>query len=173
MDVIMDREMFGHLTTVLERYQIPFLSGWVEREIDLANIRAFFRLLWAQEAPDLLRESLIGGGSLAPEFYRKIQDEPQEALAQRFAPTRYGRCVEEGSSSFRAKGSFARLEGLSDSLLITYLRTSAYTAFGVEPLMAYGLLVEFEIKALRTAAVGVANAVPQEFIQERLPDVYL
>lgn len=121
----------------------------------------------------MLKEGLCEGGSLDLEFYRALQDESREALPQRFASTRYAKLVDEGISFFRTKGSFARLEQMVDGFLIRYLRRAALSTFGVEPLMAYALIKEYEVKALRTTAVGKWNAISQESIQERLPDVYI
>ncbi|MFQ6093775.1 MAG: V-type ATPase subunit [bacterium] len=173
LDVIVDREMFSFLLSVLKRSRIPFLWGWLEREIDLVNIRTFLRLRWTQQRSELLRQGLCEGGSLAVEFYRALQDEPLEGLAQRFGSTRYARLVDEGISALQSRGSFGRLEQLCDGFLISYLRRARYATFGVEPLVAYVLTVEFEIKAVRAVVVSKWNRIPPESIRERLPSVYV
>lgn len=173
LDVAVDREMFSHLLSVLRRSAVPFLWGWAEREIDLVNIRTFLRLLWSQKMPELLRESLIEGGSLAIDFYRSLKEEPLEGLSQRFGPTRYGALVDEGMAFLLTQGSFSRLEQVCDGFLISYLRRAAFATFGVEPLMAYVLVKEFETKAVRTVFVGKWNRIPPESIRGTLPDVYL
>lgn len=173
LDVTIDREMYAYFGSVLGTSQVPFLRGWLEREIDLINIKSFLRSVWTQEMVQSLKESLCEGGSVAVEFYRTLQEEPRESLPQRFAQTRYGKLVDEGLSVFRTRGTFARLEQMADGYLMTYLRRAALTAFGIEPLVAYALLKEYEIQALRTTAVGKWNAISQESIREHLPDVYI
>ena len=173
LDVKIDREMFAYFWSVLKQAKVPFLQGWLERVIDLVNIKTFFRSVWTQEAGQHLKESLVENGSLEIEFYRTLREEPRETHPQRVGATRDARCVDEGISFFRTKGTFARLEQLADGYMITYLRRTALTAFGIEPIMAYAFLKEYEIRALRTLAVGKWNTISQESIRERLPDVYI
>ena len=173
VDVFVDKEMFGHHLSVLKRAHVPFLWGWMEREIDLANIKTFFRLRWTQEVPELLKQSLCKGGSLDIDFFRVLQEETQEAMSQRFGATRYAALVEEGISFLQTTGSFARLEQLCDGTILSYLHRTIFATFSVELLVAYALIKEYEIKALRTVAVGTWNRIPQESIRERLPDAYI
>lgn len=173
LDVLVDKAMFSHFLSVVMKVGMMFLWGWLEREIDLLNIKTFVRLLWSQQAPELLKTNLCDGGSLAVEFYRMLQEEPLDGLPQRFGQTRYARLLDEGIASLQTKGSFARLEQLCDGFLITYLGRARLTTFGLEPLMAYVLIKEYEIKAIRTIFTCKWNHLPPESIQERLPDVYL
>ena len=173
LDLIVDRILFAHFLSIVRQAGMPFLWGWLEREIDLLNIKAFLRLLWSQKTPEALRVSLCDGGSLSVDSYRMIQDEPLEGLSQRFGQTRYAKLVDEGLTSLRTRASFARLEQLCDGFLINYLRRAALHTFGLEPLMAYVLIKEFEIKAVRTVFICKWNRLPPESIQERLPDVYI
>ena len=171
--ILVDKEMFAHFLSVVMRAGMPFVWGWLEREIDLLNIKTFLRLHWNQKTSELLKMSLCDGGSLPSEFYRLLQEEPLDGLPQRFGHTRYAKIIEEGISSLQTKGSFARLEQLCDGFLIMYLGRAAFTTFGVEPLMAYVLIKEFEMKAVRTVFISKWNHLPPESIRERLPDVYL
>jgi len=43
----------------------------------------------------------------------------------------------------------------------------------VEPLTAYVLLKEFEIRSVRAVLVGKLNGLPKKKIKERLPGAYL
>jgi V/A-type H+-transporting ATPase subunit C len=173
LDVLVDKAMFSHFLSIVMKAGMVFLWGWLEREIDLLNIKTFLRLRWSQQAPELLKAYLCEGGSLAVEFYRMLDEEPLEGLPQRFGQTRYAKLLDEGVASLQTQESFARLEQLCDGFLITYLRRAGLTTFGLEPLMAYGLIKEFEIKAIRTIFICKWNHLPPQTIQERLPDVYL
>lgn len=173
LDVLVDKDMYHHHLSVLQKSKAPFLWGWMEREIDVTNIKTFFRLRWAQEMSDLLRQHLCTGGSLSIEFYRTLVEEPQDTMPHRFGSTRYAKVVEEGASFLQAKGSFARLEQLCDGYLLSYLRRASFVTFGVEPLVSYVVIKEYEIKALRTVAVGKWNRIKLDAIRERLPDAYV
>jgi V/A-type H+-transporting ATPase subunit C len=81
--------------------------------------------------------------------------------------------VSEGISQLKAQKSFAALERSVDDLLIQLLKQSREASFGVEPVVAYLLLKEYEIQAVRAVMVGKLNQLPKEKIKERLPSEYI
>ena len=87
--------------------------------------------------------------------------------------TPYASVVEEGISYLSSHNSFTFLEKLCVDHKMTYLKKARTTPFGVEPLISYFLIKDFEMSALRTVLVGKANAIPYEQIKERLPGEYI
>jgi V/A-type H+-transporting ATPase subunit C len=173
LDVAVDKEQYDFMSQVLRRLKNPFLQTWLIREVDLQNIKTFLRLRWLDENIKLLERNMLPGGSLGAGFFREIREEPLDVLAQAFAMTPYGKAVAEGISQLKAKKSFAPLERICDDLLIKFLKRSREASFGAEPVIAYLLLKEFEIRAVRAVLVGKLNGLPKEKIKERLPSEYV
>jgi V/A-type H+-transporting ATPase subunit C len=81
--------------------------------------------------------------------------------------------VSDGIEQLKVHGSFAPLERGCDDLMMELLRTSGRTSFGPEPLAAFVLLKEFEIRSVRAVLVGKLNGLPRDKIKERLPGAYI
>lgn len=173
MDIEVDRRLFSCLLGSEVVKELPFLLSWVKREIDLANIRAFLRIKCMGGDIDVLKSSLIDGGSLSLPFFFPLEEQPLEALPQAFSRTPYARLVEEGVDGIIKSDSFSRLERLGDEFIISFLRSSNRVVFGPEPIVTYLLLREYELKKIRTIMVGKVNDLPREWIKERLPDVHV
>ena len=58
-------------------------------------------------------------------------------------------------------------------LLWNFLRSLYNNPFGIAPLAAYILARENEIKMVRIILSGKLNGFPDEFIRERLRDMYV
>jgi V/A-type H+-transporting ATPase subunit C len=173
LDVAVDREQYAFMAQELRGLGNPFLRRWLTWEVDILNIKAFLRLRWLEESPKSLEKDMLTGGTLGADYFRSIREEPLETLPQAFQKTPYGRTIAEGIVQLRVQKSFAPLERSCDELLIQFLKASRETSFGVEPVVAYLLLKEFEIKAVRAALVGKLNDLPKEKIKERLPGEFV
>jgi V/A-type H+-transporting ATPase subunit C len=173
LDVGVDQEQYFHMDEVLRRQDNQFLQTWLTWEIDIINIKSFLRLRWLEENLKYLERDMLPGGSLDADFFRQIREEPLDTLAQAFQRTPYGKGIADGISKLQAQKSFAALERSCEDIMIHFLRRSRETSFGVEPVVAYLFLKEFEIKAVRAVLVGKLNALPKEKIKERLPSEYV
>jgi V/A-type H+-transporting ATPase subunit C len=173
LDIAVDQEQYAFMAEELGRLNNAFLQAWLIREVDLLNIKAFLRLRWLGENLKSLERDMAPGGSLDVEFFREIREESLESLTQMFQRTPYGKAIADGISQLQARESFAPLERNCDDLLIQFLRRSRETSFGVEPVVAYLMLKEFEIKAVRAVLVGKLNDLPKERIKERLAGEYV
>lgn len=173
LDVAVERQQFAYLSRAVRSWRSSFMESWLTWEIDLLNIKSFFRLKWLEESVKNFDAVMLPGGSLEGGFFRHIREEPWEALAQIFQRTPYGRAVAEGIAQLKARRSFAALERSCDDLLMELLKTSRETSFGAEPVAAYLFMKELEIRGVRAVLVGKRNNLPKEKIKERLPSAYV
>lgn len=173
LDAAVERIQYAELSRMIAELDNRFLSAWLAWQVDLLNIRSFLRFRWLQEDLKVFPQVLLPGGSLGWDFFRPIREEPLETLGGAFGRTPYGRAVSDGIGALRSRRRFAPLERGCDDLMIELLRTSNRTSFGVEPLAAYVLLKEFEIRSVRAVLVGKLNGLPRDRIKERLPGAYL
>ncbi len=173
LDAAVESVQYAELSGMIAKMDNRFLSTWLSWEVDLLNIRSFLRFRWLQEDLKTFQGILLPGGSLGWDFFRPIREEPLETLAQAFGRTPYGRMVGDGIGQLQSRRSFAPLERGCDDLMMELLGTSSRASFGVEPLAAYVMLKEFEIRSVRAVLVGKLNGLPRDKIKERLPGAYL
>jgi len=172
LDAAVDQAVAEDLARVFRALDLTFLLAWLAIRSDALNLQALVRLKWAGEDARILRSVALPGGAIPPEKLRDIEDEPIETIPARLAATRYGRILEDGIGALRA-GGFARLASRFGGLEAEHLARARWEPFGAEPLAAYALLKEIEIRALRMVLVGKANGIEAERLRENLPSAYV
>ncbi len=81
--------------------------------------------------------------------------------------------MENGWHDLINNGSFVGFERTGRDLILGHLRKANLIAFGIEPLIAYLLTKENEVRMIRTIMVGKLNNLQPDRIKESLPRVYL
>ena len=170
IDILTDGEMYKRFSSVIRPFGNPFLNRWLDLEIDLANIKTLVRVKWLDLDTALLTQSLIEGGSIKGTELFPLRETPWEAVVSFFSKTRYAKAVATGTDALLKSDSFLPLEKMADVTLISYLERAKVQSLGIEPLVTYLLLKEYEFKAVRTVVVGKANQLPVELIRKKLPE---
>lgn len=170
VDILTDGEMYKRLSSVIRPFGNNFLNRWLDLEIDLANIKTLVRVKWLDLDTALLTQSLIEGGSIKETELFPLRETPWETVASFFSKTRYAKTVATGTDALLKSDSFLPLEKMADVTLISYLERAKVQSLGIEPLVAYLLLKEYEFKAVRTVLVGKANHLPAELMRNKLPE---
>jgi len=172
IDLMVDNEMFQFYGREATRRRSEFLSRLLALTIDLTNIKTLARAKRLKEEKETLRLAILEGGELSAKWYIDLSDEAWESFPQRFYATPYHRIVNEGYESVQEAKSFLKLEKLCDDHLVDFLRVTRFTAFGVEPLVAYFVAKLNELKILRLLFVGKLRGIEATRMKERLPDVF-
>jgi V/A-type H+-transporting ATPase subunit C len=172
IDIEMDRGLYALMTDQSRATDNRFLTDYVRSLIDISNIKTFFRIRNLSNAWSLMERVIYGNGTLPASLYRSALNEPLEAALGRFKGTAYQQYVEESVESWQKTGAMTAFEKGGDEMMMEYIRKSRYKAFGVEPLVAYLLVRENEIKTLRMVLVGKVNQMAPEIIRERLGKIY-
>jgi len=68
---------------------------------------------------------------------------------------------------------FTTIEKLFDNKLIEYVKSAKYISYGIEPLAAYLIAKENEIKIARIIMAGKLAGIPSELIRERMRETYV
>ncbi len=153
-----DSVMAEMLTSYTEN---PFLVKYYKFWVDLTNIKTILRLLFLEKYQDLIDFALLTGGNIGKDTIKKAKIENSDSLEDLYRGTIY-------SSLLEWKDSFSLLEKESERLLILFLKSVAFEAIGVEPVIAYLLIKENEIRNLRIIFIGKMNGVGEDLIKERL-----
>ena len=180
--LLLERELFESLIwldepikslELTERCKNTFLISFLRHFIDLANIKLFLRMINLGRPKDDLAKMLFIGGYIGRDSFLKIYDEPLYMFISNFRYTDYAEAVREGTEYFQRQNSFLRLERKIDDYLIGFLKQAKYITFGPEPILAYYLAKQNEIKLIRWVIIGKLNDLPKEEILERLNDTYV
>ncbi len=133
--------------------------------IDLYNLRTLMRLKFAQrdESTYFLQEGFV-------ERDRFVQglDLNYDSLAALFFATPYFELVEEGTRYFRDRQSFLALERGCEDYLMGFLKTTRYLIAGCQPVIAYLLMKEAEIRTVRMILTGKKNGLEPSLMMDRL-----
>ncbi len=142
-----------------------FVLNLFRLEIDLTNIRTVLRLkhLDAEQ-----RNVLLPGGFLDADRLRQALETGFESLGQLFFATPYYRIVEAGAGYLSANESFLKLEQQCEEYLTGYLRATAQITAGPQPIVAFLLIKEQEIRTVRLILTAKKNLLDTKLILDRI-----
>jgi len=177
IDIIIDNHLHNFLYDCAVKYKNPFLKGYFEAVADLNNIKNFMRIKNLGGSIKMLDTVLLSHGTLDKKLFLQQYEETIEnfvgdLVATDLVKTPYVGLVAEAIRGWEEEHSLAIFEKLTDNYLINYTKPAQYIVFGVEPLIAYVLAKEHEIKLIRIIITGKINDLPIEIINERLRDTY-
>jgi V/A-type H+-transporting ATPase subunit C len=171
-DLVLDHAYFAFLLQQAQDHGTTFFIQFVRVWIDLVNIETFFRMRYFRPDLETVRLAFHNGGTIPVSHFLALLDEPPEVLGHRFYATAYFSLVEHGSAALEATGSFSRLEKLLDDYLIDFVRRTKVYPFGSEPLIAYLLAKEHELKMLRMIFMAKTVHIREAALKHRMPEVY-
>lgn len=144
-----------------------FLLELFRMQIDLINIRTMLRLKFTDS---LDRNVFLDGGYVETSLLKHCLDGGYEAIAALFYATPYYDILESGVSYLTAKHSFVKLEANCDNHMNGFLRTTFMITAGPQPVFAYLLLKEGEIRNIRLILTGKMNSLGTQLILDRIGD---
>lgn len=160
-DMLLDRAAYREMHELAKQSGSAYVCDIVAVMCDLANIRIFARVHKMEKNADFLLHALLDGGTIGKEDFVRSQN-----LSELLSGTKYAEL-----SDFEA--DISELEKQADNFMIRYIKKAKYVAFGIEPLVAYLLAKENEIKLARIILTGKKNGLPPEMIKERLRESYV
>jgi len=177
IDIIIDNHLYSFMYDRVADYPNPFLKSYFEAVADLNNIKNFIRIKILGGSIRMLDNVLLPHGNLdkklfLQQFEETIENFIADLVAADLVRTPYMNLVAEAIRGWEEEHSLATFEKLVDNYLINYIKPAQYIIFGVEPLIAYLLAKEHEIKLIRIIMTGKINDLPIEIINERLRDTY-
>ncbi|MHC4216703.1 MAG: V-type ATPase subunit [Planctomycetota bacterium] len=142
-----------------------FLSGLFRVQIDLNNIRTMLRLKFTESE---LRNVFIEGGFVELDRLEKARDLGYEAIAPLFFASPYHRLVETGIAYLASEKSFLKIEQQCDEYINGFLRSTSNITAGHQPVVAYLLLKEHEIRNVRLILTAKKNGLENKLILDRI-----
>ncbi len=142
-----------------------FLLGLFRIQSDLANIRTMLRLRFTEAQQ---RNVFLPGGYIERDRLMRGLDVGGEGLAALFFATPYFELVQAGAAYAASEKSFLKIEQQCEEYLNGYLRTTISITAGTQPIIAYLLAKENEIRMVRLVLTARKNGLNPKLILDRI-----
>lgn len=147
------------------RLKSIFLLGLFRTQIDLTNIRTMLRLKFTDSEQ---RNVFLKGGFLEQERLERGIELGYESLASLFFATPYHRLVEASAGYLTSDKSFLRAEQQCEEHLTGFLKSTIQITTGPQPIIAYLLMKENEIRKVRLILTAKKNNLDTKLIIDRI-----
>ncbi|MFC1677475.1 V-type ATPase subunit [Planctomycetota bacterium] len=165
IDHALDKSHFEFKLKRAEELKNTFILELFRMQIDLTNIRTMLRLKFTESQT---RDVFISGGYVDSDKLKHGLDIGYEALAPLFFATPYFDIVEAGAAYLNTNNSFLKLEQKCEDHLMGFLKTTSQITAGIQPVIAYLLRAEYEIRTVRLILTAKKNALDTKLILDRL-----
>jgi len=142
-----------------------FLLGLFRIQIDLTNIRTMLRLKFTESEE---RNVFLKGGFIELERFIHALELGYETLGQLFFVTPYYRVVETGTNYLMSNKSFLKVEQQCEEFLTGFLKNTIQITAGPQPIIAFLLMKENEIRNVRLILTAKKNYLDTKLILDRL-----
>lgn len=149
-----------------------FLIDYLHRFSDVQNIITIIRRKTHELGHDGLTDALLNAGTLDHTFLEKVYDSGWESMATAFKTTEYGKMVSDALTQIEQPNFLAILDACGAQYLIDYLQRAKQQCFGIEPILAFYLARDHELKVARTLWMGKAFDYAQEKLKLRAQKLY-
>jgi V/A-type H+-transporting ATPase subunit C len=147
------------------RLKSTFLLGLFRIQIDLTNIRTMLRLKFTESDQ---RNVFLDGGFIELQRLKKGLDIDYAAMGSLFFVTPHYRLVEAGANYLMSDKSFLKAEQQCDEFFTGFLKTTIQITAGPQPIIAFLLMKENEIRKVRLILTAKRNFLDAKLILDRL-----
>lgn len=173
IDLYLDKLYFHFMLDEAKSLNEPFLVEYTKILIDLTNIVTFFRLRLAERSKTFLGDVLIPEGFIDKDKLLGVYQDSLDSLVKVLYYSPYGALIERMVSVFEQRKDISYVEKLRDDYLMHLMKRAKYVMFGIQPIVAFMVAKDMEIKNLRIIITGKQAGLPENILKERLRDVYV
>lgn len=173
IDITIDKGIYEYMLEVARESKMEYLLDIVSFMIDIINIKSFIRVNIQERGREFMLKVFLPGGKLDKDIFINNIADSLESFANKIMHTDHFKWVKEGIGEYIKKGDLGSIEKYGDNFIIDYLKKAKFVSFGPDPIVAYILARENEIRAIRIILTGKKNEVSPDIIRERLRDVYV
>ena len=168
IDILLDKEYYRLCVEKAEESENKFVVNLFQKEIDLVNIKTFFRCRTLKKDKNFFSKVFIGEGILAKQLFLEFYEKEENAFLRKLSFTPYAK-----ATTGYAKEGLRRLELSCDNFLLEYVKKTKLITAGLEVVIAYLIAKENEIKLLRSVLIGKINEIPAQMIRERMRETFV
>ncbi len=165
VDYAIDRVQAQYNLRRARKLKSVFLLGLFKIQIDLTNIRTMLRLKFTESEQ---RNVFLEGGFIELERFRHGLELGYEGLGPLFFVTPYHRIVDTGANYLASKKSFLKVEQQCEEHLTGFLKSTVQITSGPQPIIAFLLLKENEIRTVRLILTARKNSLDTKLILDRI-----
>lgn len=166
-DAVIDRAALEAMQNEANRLKSGFMQKYAQLTTVCADIQTAYRCSRMQKSESFLETAICGSPELDKNSLIREALKGTDALLSWLEGTSYNEAAELISSSS------AQFEKWCDDALIALAEEAKLKAFGIEPLAAYYIAKEMEIKNLRILIVCKSCGASRETIIERMRRLYV
>ena len=166
-DSVIDTAALEAMQRAAYRHGGKFMRRYAEMTALYADIKTAYRCALMKKPKSFIETAAGGTSELDKDSLVKAALEGVDGLFAYLENTQYS------DAAKLLRESPAKFEKLCDDEMIELAQTSRMTAFGTEPLAAYYLAKEAEIKNLRIISVCKESGTDRETITERMRKLYV
>lgn len=165
IDYALDYMHFEHKLNRAIQIKNIFMTELFRMQIDINNIKTLLRLKFTDSE---VRDVFIFGGYLNIRELKTALDADFEAVKNMFAHTTYKEIFEQGINYLTENNSFIKLEQKCDEHFAGFLKTTNNITAGPQPIIAYLLSKEAEIRKIRLILTAKKNELEKQLILDRI-----
>lgn len=173
IDTLLDKYMFENMLAVANDLNTEFITRYVRETIDITNIKTMLRVKKQNKDGKFLQSVIIPGGTVDSSLLVAGLNEGLETFIRKISRTPYSKVLTSILEEYTANDSISSLEVLYDNYIMNHAKDAKRVNFGPEPIVAFIIAKEAEIKIVRIIMVGKVNKVDGNVIRERLREVYV
>ena len=150
-----------------------FVVGYVKLLIDILNINTFVRLRKIRKPETFLQKVFLEGGQIDLKTLLDSYNDTYQVLGEKLDIYGFREIMEVGAAKVEETGKYSLLERLCDDIKVRYIQGAKFVTTGIEPIAAFYIAKENEIKNLRMVLTGKLAGIAEETIKERLRETYV
>lgn len=172
IDIIFDKALYQEMKDAAAGGN-EFIKDYIKLQIDIINLKSFVRVRQMGKSWDFFSHIFIEGGRIQEKMFINNFDEAYELFAERLIPFNLFLPMMEGGAMLKETGHFTSFERLCDNVLIGFAKAAKSISFGIEPLAAYLIAKEIEVRTVRIIMTGLVQGLSKEAIGERVRETYV
>lgn len=165
IDAILDKACFSKMKKLSKKLKNEFISKYIEKLIDITNIKTFFRVRKIYIKPSIFEISYIEGGKINLKTFIENLNEDEQNLKYKFMG--FSDTIEQALYNYESLDKFC------DNYIMDYMKEAKLKALTIEPVVAYIYAKQTEFKNIRIIFTGKLNNISTEKIIERLRKSYV
>lgn len=166
-EVILDAAALKAIRQKGESTDSAFIKDICEMICAFADIKTTYRAIITKKSADFLETALCGTATLSKERLLMAAESGINSLFELLESSAYEKAAE------KLRISLSEYERFCDDSIIEYAQKAKYLNFGPEPLVAYYLARQSEIKNIRIILACKRNGMPISAIRQRERALYV
>ncbi|MGI6325887.1 MAG: V-type ATPase subunit [Saccharofermentanales bacterium] len=172
IDLFLDRAAARQAELLIQHLDCPFLSGYLSRKADLANLGMLLRTRLLRSGKEYLEKALLPTGTIANQRILDCYAGDTGEIKALYDNTPYTELAAL-AENYGEPGTATRFSQIADNLVIDWIRTARWSLSGPDIPLAYLIGREMEIKNIRIVLTCLLNGIPVSQAREMARERYL